>query len=101
MSSDSSAKKKRPFKLTKKAAKAAEAAWNLPAADATAEEVDSWDWNELVTRAHRDRIMVKLLRNIGSANRERLWDCVQSLRPNFTTDSSDRSVEELVTHPVQ
>ena len=85
LSSDSSAKKKKKTKLS---AKAVAAAFNRPATDATAEQVDSWDWHELISRTDRDRILIKLLRNIGSENRQHLWKCMESLRPNFTNHLS-------------
>jgi SNF2 family DNA or RNA helicase len=79
MSSDSS--------TTRKKMKAAEraAAYGGQPRDATAAMVDAWDMPTLANKSDRERILIKLLRNVGERNRQRLYTCYNSNRADFAT----------------
>lgn len=51
---------------------------------ATAEEVDGWVMSELKNRDDRQRVLIKLLRNVGADNRQRLHECYTALHPHFS-----------------
>lgn len=52
--------------------------------EATAAAVDSWEMQELKVNKDRERMLIKMLRNIGQTKRQRLHDCYQTLQPGFS-----------------